>query len=220
MPYQVTTAELNPSDVARPIRGVLRDQKNACVLLADVQDVDRDRQQVQLKDGRSSYDWLVLATGATHNYFGHDEWAPTAPGLKRIGDATLIRRRLLMSFERAENSQDEAERQALTTFCVIGAGPSGVEMAGAIAEQAKHALVSDFHSIKPRDARIVLLEGGPRILPPFPESLSTFTQRSPVKMGVEVMLNALVANCDARGTDIGDVRVEARTVIWAADVPP
>ncbi len=217
--YQVATAELNPSDVAWPIRGVLRDQKNACVLLGDVQDVDRDQQQVQLKDGRSlRYDWLVLATGATHNYFGHDEWAPSAPGLKRIDDATLIRRRLLMAFERAENSQDEAERQALMTFCVIGAGPTGVEMAGAIAELAKHALVSDFHSINPRDARIVLLEGGPRVLPPFPESLSTFTQRSLERMGVEVMLNALVTNCDARGVDVGDVHLEARTVIWAAGV--
>ena len=217
--YQVATAELNPSDVAWPIRGVLSDQKNACVLLGEVQDVDRDRQQVQLKDGRSlRYDWLVLATGATHNYFGHDEWAPTAPGLKRIDDATLIRRRLLMAFERAENSQDEAERQALMTFCVIGAGPTGVEMAGAIAELAKHALVSDFQSINPRDARIVLLEGGPRVLPPFPESLSTFTQRSLEKMGVEVMLNALVTHCDARGVDVGDVHVEARTVIWAAGV--
>jgi len=217
--YQVATAELNPSDVAWPIRGVLRDQKNACVLLGDVQDVDRDQQQVQLKDGRSlRYDWLVLATGATHNYFGHDEWAPSAPGLKRIDDATLIRRRLLMAFERAENSQEEAERQALMTFCVIGAGPTGVEMAGAIAELAKHALVSDFHSINPRDARIVLLEGGPRVLPPFPESLSTFTQRSLERMGVEVMLNALVTNCDARGVDVGDVHLEARTVIWAAGV--
>ncbi|MEC9359479.1 MAG: NAD(P)/FAD-dependent oxidoreductase [Pseudomonadota bacterium] len=217
--YQVATAELNPSDVAWPIRGVLRDQKNACVLLGDVQDVDRDQQQVQLKDGRSlRYDWLVLATGATHNYFGHDEWAPSAPGLKRIDDATLIRRRLLMAFERAENSQDEAERQALMTFCVIGAGPTGVEMAGAIAELAKHALVSDFHLINPRDARIVLLEGGPRVLPPFPESLSTFTQRSLERMGVEVMLNALVTNCDARGVDVGDVHLEARTVIWAAGV--
>ena len=217
--YQVATAELNPSDVAWPIRGVLSDQKNACVLLGEVQDVDRDRQQVQLKDGRSlRYDWLVLATGATHNYFGHDEWAPTAPGLKRIDDATLIRRRLLMAFERAENSQDEAERQALMTFCVIGAGPTGVEMAGAIAELAKHALVSDFQSINPRDARIVLLEGGPRVLPPFPESLSTFTQRSLERMGVEVMLNALVTNCDARGVDVGDVHLEARTVIWAAGV--
>lgn len=217
--YQVATAELNPSDIAWPVRGVLRDQKNAQVLLGEVTGVDREAHCVQLDDGRSiAYDHLIIATGATHNYFGHDEWEPLAPGLKRIDDATLIRRRLLIAFERAENSNDEAERRALMTFCVIGAGPTGVEMAGAIAELAKKALAEDFRSINPRDARILLLEGGPRVLPPFPESLSAFTQRSLEKMGVEVMLNALVTQCDASGITVGGQHIDARTVVWAAGV--
>ena len=151
--YQVATAGLNPSDIAWPIRSVLRDQANARVLLGEVVDLDATTREAILDDGRRlPYDWLILATGATHNYFGHDDWAAVAPGLKRVDDATLIRRRILVAFERAENATDEAQRKRLMTFAIVGAGPTGVELAGAIAELARHALASDFRSIDPLGA--------------------------------------------------------------------
>src|SRR5687767_283833 len=185
--YQVATAGLNPSDIAWPIRSVLRDQANARVLLGEVTGVDAAAREVILDDGRRlTYDWLVLATGATHTYFGHDEWAGVAPGLKRVDDATLIRRRILVAFERAENTADEALRRQLMTFAIVGAGPTGVELAGAIAELARHALASDFRSIDPRSALIVLIEGGERVLPVFRADLSAYVQRALEKTGVEV----------------------------------
>jgi len=176
--YQVATAALNPSDVAWPVRSILSRQANARVLLGEVGGIDTGRREVQLNDGRQlSYDWLILATGATHNYFGNDRWAPIAPGLKRVDDATLIRRRILLAFERAENTEDAAERRRLMTFAIIGAGPTGVELAGAIAELSKKALASDFRAIDPRDARIVLIEGAPRVLGAFPPECRSTPER-------------------------------------------
>ncbi|MDB5985444.1 MAG: FAD-dependent pyridine nucleotide-disulfide oxidoreductase [Nevskia sp.] len=217
--YQVATAALNPSDVAWPVRSVLSKQANARVLLGEVCGIDSAARQVVLRDGRHlAYDWLILATGATHTYFGHDEWAAVAPGLKRIDDATLIRRRILLAFERAENSDDEEERARLLTFVVVGAGPTGVELAGAIAELARHALASDFRSIDPRDARIVLVEGGPRVLPAFPESLAAFAQAALQKMGVDVWTQRQVTGCDRDGVSFSGERLPAATILWAAGV--
>jgi NADH dehydrogenase len=217
--YQVATAGLNPSDIAWPVRSVLRNQANARVVLGAVTSVDTSAREVIVDDGRRlPYDYLVLATGATHTYFGHDEWAPVAPGLKRIDDATLIRRRLLLAFERAENTEDLALRRALTTFVIVGGGPTGVEMAGAIAELAQHALASDFRSIDPRHTRIILVEGAPRLLGAFPESLSEVARRELTRMGVDVHLNAQVIGCDAQGVTLQHDRIDAHTIIWAAGV--
>jgi NADH dehydrogenase len=217
--YQVATAGLNPSDIAWPIRSVLRDQANARVLLGEVTGIDTAARQALLDDGRRlDYDWLILATGATHNYFGHDDWASLAPGLKRVDDATLIRRRILVAFERAENSTDEAERRRLMTFAIVGAGPTGVELAGAIAELARHALAEDFRAIDPRAARIVLIEGGERVLPVFAPHLSDYAMRALKKMDVEVWLQKQVTACDARGLTASGERLECATVLWAAGV--
>ncbi|MDB5969741.1 MAG: dehydrogenase protein [Hydrocarboniphaga sp.] len=217
--YQVATAGLNPSDIAWPVRSVLRNQANARVLLGAVGAVDTAAREVIINDGRRlPYDYLVLATGATHTYFGHDEWAPIAPGLKRIDDATLIRRRLLLAFERAENTDDAALRRALTTFVIVGGGPTGVEMAGAIAELAQHALAADFRSIDPRDTRIILVEGASRLLGAFPESLSEVARRDLQRMSVDVRLNAQVIGCDAQGVTLQKDRIDAHTIVWAAGV--
>jgi NADH:ubiquinone reductase (H+-translocating) len=217
--YQVATAGLNPSDVAWPVRSVLRKQANARVLLGEVIAVDAAAREVVLADGHHlPYDWLILATGATHNYFGHSEWANIAPGLKRIDDATLIRRRILLAFEHAENSDDPVERRRLTTFAIIGAGPTGVEMAGAIAELSKMALAADFRAVDPRDARIVLIEGGERVLATFPPDISAFAQRSLERMGVEVWLNRRVTACDAEGVIASGERLPAGVILWAAGV--
>ena len=217
--YQVATAGLNPSDIAWPIRSVLRDQANARVLLGEVVGIDPQARQALLDDGRRlDYDWLVIATGATHNYFGHDDWAQVAPGLKRVDDATLIRRRILVAFERAENSTDEAERRRLMTFAIVGAGPTGVELAGAIAELARHALAEDFRAIDPRAARIVLIEGGERVLPVFPPHLSDYAMRALRKMDVEVWLKKQVTSCDAQGLTASGERLECGTILWAAGV--
>jgi NADH dehydrogenase len=217
--YQVATAGLNPSDVAWPVRSILNHQANARVLLGEASGIDTASRQVQLTDGRSlPYDWLILATGATHNYFGNDRWAPIAPGLKRVDDATLIRRRILLAFERAENSTDAAERQRLMTFAIIGAGPTGVELAGAIAELSKKALAADFRAIDPRDARIVLIEGGPRVLGAFPPTLSDYAKQALERMGVEVWLGKHVMECDSAGVTASGERLEAATILWAAGV--
>src|SRR4051794_12022100 len=162
--YQVATAALSPADIATPIRSILRRQKNAAVLMARVEGIDRARRLVMLADRSIGYDYLVVATGSRHAYFGHDDWEPIAPGLKKIDDATQIRRRLLLAFEQAETCTDPAERRRLLNFVVVGGGPTGVEMAGAIAELAKHALVDDFRAIDPSEARIILVEAGPRLL--------------------------------------------------------
>jgi NADH:quinone reductase (non-electrogenic) len=217
--YQVATAGLNPSDIAWPIRGILSRQTNAHVRLGEVCGVDTQSGAVLLTDGqRLSYDWLILATGATQNYFGNERWAPVAPGLKRIDDATLIRRRILLAFERAEVTKSTVERRALMTFVIIGAGPTGVELAGAIAELAKKALAADFRTIDPRDACIVLIEGGNRVLPTFPASLSDFAQRELARMGVDVWCGTRVESCDSAGVIASGKRLEAATVLWAAGV--
>lgn len=217
--YQVATAGLNPSDVAWPIRGILGKQSNCRVLLGEVNGVDTVQKDVLLADGRRlHYDWLILATGATHTYFGHDAWETYAPGLKRIDDATTLRRRILLAFERAENTTDEAERKRLMTFAVVGAGPTGVEMAGAIAELSRRAIARDFRAIDPRKTRILLVEGGPRVLAALPESLSAFALTELRKKGVEVLLNTAVTGCDAQGLSLGNEHLPAATVIWAAGV--
>jgi NADH:ubiquinone reductase (H+-translocating) len=215
--YQVATAALSPADIASPIRGILRRQKHVNIILAQVSGIDAARKEVLAEGRRIPFDQLIVATGAEHAYFGHD-WASFAPGLKTIDDATYIRRRILLAFERAETEPDPAERRRLLNFVVVGGGPTGVEMAGAIAELAKRALASDFHSIDPRSARIVLIEAADRVLTPFEPSLSETAKRSLEQLGVEVRLGAGVTECDGAGVSIGTERIETRTIIWAAGV--
>jgi NADH:quinone reductase (non-electrogenic) len=216
--YQVATAGLSPADIASPIRGILRDQRNVKVILAEVSGIDTARKEVIADGRRIAYDYLVVATGARHAYFGHDDWAAFAPGLKTIDDATALRRRILLAFERAENETDADERRALMTFVVIGGGPTGVEMAGAIAELAKRALAADFRAIDPRCARIILVEAAPRLLTPFDPSLSEAARRALVHLGVEVKLGATVSECNAEGVRAGEEFIGSRTIIWAAGV--
>ena len=215
--YQVATAGLSPSDIASPIRGILRRQRNATVVLAKVSGIDTGRKEVLAEGRRIPYDYLIVATGAEHAYFGHD-WAPYAPGLKTIDDATYLRRRILLAFERAEIEADPEERRRLLNFVVVGGGPTGVETAGAIAELARRALAADFRSIDPRCARIILLEAGSRLLAPFDPALSEAARRSLVELGVEVRLGAAVTDCDCSGLSIGDERLPTRTIVWAAGV--
>jgi NADH:ubiquinone reductase (H+-translocating) len=216
--YQVATAALSPAEVAWPIRHILRSERNATVLMTEVTGVDTAARRVLTTSGPLPYDYLILATGATHSYFGHDEWAPFAPGLKRIEDGLRIRRELLIAFEQAELAKDEAERRRLLTFVIVGGGATGVEMAGAIAEIARHTLVKDFRRIDPSTARIILVEAGPRILPAMPEDLSEYARQALTRMGVEVMTGTLVTKCDAGGVDLQHGRIDSRTVIWAAGV--
>jgi NADH dehydrogenase len=215
--YQVATAALNPSDIAAPIRGLLG-RRGVRVLLADVERVDVPRKQVILEDGEVAYDYLIVATGATHSYFGHNEWAQHAPGLKTLEDALDIRGRVLAAFETAERVEDGALRQELLTFALIGGGATGVEMAGALAEISRQALARDFQNIDPREARIILFEGMGKVLPPYPDTLSEAALRSLRKLGVEVRTGAQVTEVDARGIRVGDERIPARTIIWAAGV--
>jgi NADH:ubiquinone reductase (H+-translocating) len=216
--YQVATAGLSPGQIAWPIRTLFRWQKNVEVLLGTVTDVDMARREVVLEGHRINYDHLVLATGARHSYFGHNEWEQFAPGLKSLEDATELRKRILLAFERAELEQDEAARKRLLTFIVIGAGPTGVEMAGAIAELARRALASDFRAIDPRAARVLLIEAGPRALPSFPEKLSAYTHKSLERLGVELMLNSKVTQVDDTGVMLGGKSLPSACVIWAAGV--
>ncbi|WP_193370704.1 NAD(P)/FAD-dependent oxidoreductase [Pelagibius marinus] len=217
--YQVATAGLSPADIAWPIRGILRGQDNAAVQLGRVTGIDRERREVLIGQRRVGYDFLILATGARHAYFAHPEWEEVAPGLKKIADATHIRERILMAFERAEAEGCDAEERArLLTFVVVGGGPTGVEMAGAIAELARRALARDFRVIDPATTRIVLIEAGPRLLPAFPESLAAKAKGALESLGVEVCLGSAVSRCDAAGVAVGDARIEARNVIWAAGV--
>jgi NADH dehydrogenase len=216
--YQVATAGLPPSDVAWPIRSILRRQRNATVLLGEVVGVDETRRVVELEDRSLSFDYLVVATGSTHSYFGHDDWQPFAPGLKSIDDATTIRRRILSAFEAAEMETDPVGRERLMRFVIVGAGPTGVELAGTIAELARFTLASDFRRIDPRSAKIVLVEAGPRVLAAFKEPQSDYALRSLVKLGVEVRLNTAVTACDEHGAWLGAERLESATVIWAAGV--
>jgi NADH:ubiquinone reductase (H+-translocating) len=216
--YQVATAGLSPADIASPIRGILGGQRNVKIMLAEVSGVDVTRKEVIADGRRVGYDYLVLATGARHAYFGHDDWAAFAPGLKTIDDATYLRRRILLAFERAENETDVDERRRLMTFVVVGGGPTGVEMAGAIAELAKRALASDFQSIDPQCASIVLIEGAQRLLTPFDPSLSHAARRSLKELGVDVRLGAAVTDCSCEGVRLGDEFISARTIMWAAGV--
>jgi NADH:quinone reductase (non-electrogenic) len=216
--YQVATAGLSPADIAAPIRGILARQKNTRVLLGRVVGIDVDRRAVVLRDREIGYDYLVVATGARHAYFGHEEWAALAPSLKNIDDATHVRRKILTAFERAEDEPDEAERNRLMTFVIVGGGATGVEMAGAIAELSKVALAKDFRAIDTTMSRIILIEAGPRLLPAFAESLSAVAKASLEKLGVEVRLGRAVTQCDDGGVAVGEDRIACRTIIWAAGV--
>lgn len=216
--YQVATAALSPADIAWPIRRILRHQSNALVLMAEVTEIDIERKQVLMGARAEPYDYLVLASGATHAYFGHDDWAPHAPGLKQIIDATDIRRRILIAFERAEKESDPSTREKLLTFVIVGGGPTGVEMAGAISELTRKALAADFRRIDPRKTRVVLIEEGQKLLPLFPEPLSGYAKQALENLGVEVRVGAPVTHCSADGVRLGDQRIDAVTIIWAAGV--
>jgi NADH dehydrogenase len=216
--YQVATATLSPADVAWPIRGILSGQRNARVLMANVHSIDKEQRVVHTDGGSFSYDQLVIATGATHAYFGRDEWAPFAPGLKRIEDATDIRRRILTAFERAELASDPAERTALTTFVVVGGGPTGVEMAGAIADMAREALPHDFRNIDPERARVLLVEAGARLLAAFPEDLSAYARSALEHRGVEVRTGVPVTDVGPSHVTIGEQVLPVGATIWAAGV--
>jgi len=217
--YQVATAGLAAPDIAAPIRHILRGQENATVILAEVTGFDLGRRTVRLEDGELGYDYLVVAAGAGHSYFGRDEWSRHAPGLKTLEDAMEIRRRVLLAYERAEREEDPARRTADMTFVVVGAGPTGVELAGALAEIARHTLRGEFRRITPRASRILLLEGAERVLPPYPADLSEKARRQLEALGVEVRTGAKVTGVDAGGVDLGGgERIEARTVLWAAGV--
>jgi NADH dehydrogenase/putative oxidoreductase len=216
--YQVATAGLSPADIASPIRSMVRDQTNVRTLLARVTDVDTERKEVRMGEASVPYDYLVLATGARHSYFGKDDWEPYAPGLKKIDDATDIRRRILLAFERAENAGDPAVQQALMTFVVVGGGPTGVELAGAIAELAKVGMEREFRNIDPASARVLLIQSAPRLLPPFPESLSEIARQSLERLGVEVRTGAKVEEVDGESVTMAGERIPARTVFWAAGV--
>jgi NADH dehydrogenase FAD-containing subunit/uncharacterized membrane protein YphA (DoxX/SURF4 family) len=216
--YQVATASLSPADIATPIRTVLREQFNAVVHYGRVTGIDQQAKAVLLGDHRIPYDYLVLATGARHDYFGKDDWERTAPGLKKIDDATAIRRRILVAFELAEACADDMERRALLTFVVVGAGPTGVELSGAIAELARQGMERDFRRFDPAAARVILVQAGPRVLPTFPESLSARAKEALENLGIEVRLDSRVSAVDDAGVLIGGERISARTVLWAAGV--
>jgi NADH dehydrogenase len=218
--YQVATASLATSEIAWPIRYLLRDRPDVTTLFATVSGVDAEGKRVLLDDGDTiPYDTLILATGARHAYFGHDEWEPFAPGLKTLEDATTLRRRILVAFERAERETDPERRAALLTFVIVGAGPTGVELAGTIAELAKDTLPPDFRNIDTQKARVVLIEAGPRVLAGFADDLSAYAQRSLESLGVEVMLGQAVTECSADGVMYGGGKnLQAKTLIWAAGV--
>ncbi|MFI5311847.1 MAG: NAD(P)/FAD-dependent oxidoreductase [Gemmatimonadales bacterium] len=216
--YQVATAGLAPSDITVPIRWILRRERNASVLLGEVVSIDTSGREVRLADAGANvpYDYLILAPGARHSYFGHDDWEPFAPGLKSLEDALEIRRRFLLAFERAERSTDPAERDALTTFVIVGGGPTGVELAGTMIEIVRKALPRDFRHIDTRRSRVLLLEGGPRLLPSFPEASSRRARADLERLGVEVRTGAVVSRVDATGVLVGAERIPSRSVFWAA----
>ena len=216
--YQVATAALNPSDIASPLRAVLRKATNITVLLAEVQSVDLADRRLSLDEGEMRYDALVLAAGAGHSYFGHDDWEPLAPSLKTLEDALEIRRRVLLAYERAERERDAAEQRALLTSVVVGGGPTGVELAGALAEISRQTIARDFRAIDPTQARVVLLEGGPRILATFPEPLPERARETLTRMGVEVRTGAMVTRVTPDAVWIGGEQIRTRTVLWAAGV--
>jgi NADH dehydrogenase len=216
--YQVATAGLAAPDIAAPIRHILRSQRNAAVILAEVTGFDLRRQKVKLADGELAYDFAVVAAGAGHSYFGHDDWGRHAPGLKTMEDAVEVRRRVLLAFEHAERQEDESLQREWLTFVVIGGGPTGVELAGALSEIARHTLRGEFRRIQPRSARVILVEGTQRVLPPYPPDLSEKAQAQLERLGVEVRTGTLVTGVDGGGVQLGDQRIAARTVLWAAGV--
>ncbi len=216
--YQVAAAALNPSDIAVPIRSIVRHQKNTAVMLDEAVAIDTARRTVTLRNGEVAYDYLVVATGATHSYFGHPEWEKHAPGLKTIDDALEIRKRVLLAFEAAERETDPAKQAAWLTFVVIGAGPTGVEMAGALSEIARQSMIRDFRNINPGDARVILIEGKERVLPPYPPDLSEKARKQLVDLGVDVITSAVVTDVSATEVHIGERRIPTRTVLWAAGV--
>ena len=217
--YQVATAGLSSPDIAAPLRHILRKQRNVEVRLAEVRNIDPTDKQVTLDDGSTlDFDYLLLASGATHAYFGHDEWARHAPGLKTLDDALQLRRHLLLAFERAEAEPDPELRAAWLSFAIVGGGPTGVELAGTLAEIARHTLKNEFRNINPSDARVRLVEAGPRVLSSFPEDLSEKARRQLEKLGVEVSTGTAVSDINESGYRLGDVFVPARTVVWAAGV--
>lgn len=220
--YRVATAALSPPDIATPIRSIVRKQRNVTVLMGRVQAIDRQRRVVTADQNEIGYDQLIVATGARHSYFGHGEWEAVAPGLKKIDDATQSRRRLLLAFEQAESTSNESLRKALLTFVVIAGGPTGVELAGAIAGLAREELIDDFRKIDPSLTRILLVEAGPRLLATFPESLSQAAAEALTRLGVHVLLGQAVAKCTEEGVLLGNVEVPSRSTIWAAGVaaPP
>jgi NADH:ubiquinone reductase (H+-translocating) len=214
--YQVATAALSPADIAAPVRAILSKCENMEVILAEVQSIDVNARKVKMVDGELGYDYLILATGARHSYFGHPEWEKLAPGLKSLEDAVEIRRRILMAFEYAEKISDEAARKAAMTFVIIGGGPTGVEMAGAIAEIARYTLAKDFRHIDPSQARVVLVESEPRVLAAFPEDLQISAMRQLVDLGVEVRTSIYATNLSEQGLQVGDEFIPCRVKIWAA----
>ncbi|PZU25709.1 MAG: FAD-dependent oxidoreductase [Stenotrophomonas sp.] len=217
--YQVATAGLSSPDIAAPLRHILGRQRNIEVRLGEVVSIDKHAKQVQLGDGSQiAYDMLLVASGATHAYFGHDEWAADAPGLKTLDDALYLRRKLLLAFERAEAEPDPAKRAAWLSFAIVGGGPTGVELAGTLAEIARHTLKNEFRHINPADAKVRLVEAGPRVLSSFPEVLSLKARRQLEKLGVEVLTGTAVSHIDGQGFQLGDTHVPARTVVWAAGV--
>jgi len=217
--YQVATAGLSAPDIAAPLRQILRRQKNVLVRMATVTRIDADRRQVELGDGSPiGFDYLLLASGSTHAYFGNDQWAAHAPGLKTLDDALDLRRRLLLAFERAESADDPAERDAWLSFAIVGGGPTGVELAGTLAEIARHTLMGEFRNIDPARARVRLIEAGPRVLSSFPEDLSQRAREQLERLGVEVATGAAVEDITAEGYRLGGRFVPARTVVWAAGV--
>jgi len=216
--YQVAAAALNPSDIATPLRSILRAAANITVLLAEVEAVDLANRRLVLDRGEMGYDALILAAGASHSYFGHDEWELSAPGLKTLEDALEIRRRVLLAYEAAEREHDGAEQRALLTSVVIGGGPTGVELAGALGEISRQTIARDFRLIDPTEARIILLEGGPRVLQSFPESLSRRAEAALRRVGVEVRCGAVVTRVTADAVWLGGEQIRARTVLWAAGV--
>jgi len=216
--YQVATAALAPSDITAPIRWILRRQRNTEVLLAEARDIDTERRVVRVDDNMRElpYDYLILAPGARHHYFGRDDWEPYAPGLKAIEDASEIRRRFLLAYERAEKTEDERERDEYLTFVIVGGGPTGVELSGAIPFIAKKALHSEFRRVDTRRTRVILVEAGPRILPSFPAELAEHAARDLADLGVEVRVNSMVTGVDAEGVTVGTEKIRARTAFWAA----
>jgi NADH dehydrogenase len=216
--YQVATAALSPADIAAPIRSILGRQQNTRVILGTVTGIDKVNGAVMIGDRQIPYDFLVVATGARESYFGHDDWAAVTLSLKDIEDARAMRRRILIAFEHAEDSDDETERRRLMTFVIIGGGPTGVELVGALAELSRATLARDFRHIDPTAARIILVEAGPRLLPSFPPGLSKVAARALTRLGVELRLGEAVTGCDGAGVTLGGDRIESRTVIWAAGV--